>query len=181
MAIPSNSADIFQLYHHSLNPVTGGICWYGNDYLSFTETLHQIVQRMKANHLKKKVEIVISIPDQEFSVQQLEQWKNNYCAEQALLHEAEYRLMKRQGYQFLWKGLLFLWICLSIVYLIDQYQPFGEYLKLLGKETILFLGWVILWKPIEMIVFEPWAEHHQIKLYKKLQQTTLTVTHANRI
>jgi len=70
---------------------------------------------------------------------------------------------------------------LSIVYLLDTMTALGEYKKMLGKETFYFLGWVILWKPVEMIVFEPWLERHHLKLLKKLKQTSITVLHENRI
>ena len=176
-----NSNDSFQLYHHTLKSIPGAINWYGNDYFSFTSALDQTVQRLKASRLQNSFSLTAHIPDESISAVQLEEWKNNYCIEKTLEHQAEYRLMKRQGFQFLLKGMFFLWGCLSIVYLLDTMTALGEYTKMLGKETFYFLGWVILWKPVEMIVFEPWLEKHHIKLLKKLEQTNITVQYANRI
>ncbi|HSZ71856.1 MAG TPA: hypothetical protein VK750_04215 [Cytophagaceae bacterium] len=173
--------DSFLVYHHTLKSFPGALNWYGDDYASFAATLDQVIQRMKATSLKKNISLTVYVSNKSVPSVQLEEWKNNYCIEKTLEHQAEYQLMKRQGYQFLVKGLLFLWICLSIVYLLDTMTALGEYKKMLGKETFYFLGWVILWKPVEMIVFEPWLERHHLKLLKKLKQTSITVLHENRI
>ncbi|MDB5273340.1 MAG: hypothetical protein JWO58_1707 [Chitinophagaceae bacterium] len=176
-----HSEDSFQLYHHTLKSLPGALKWYGNDYHSFAAVLDQTVQRLKASRLKNNFSFTVHLPDEGFKNPPLEEWKNNYCIEKTLEHRAEYHLMKRQGYRFLLKGLVFLWACLSTAYLLDQLNALGDYPKMLGKETFYFLGWVILWKPVEMIVFEPWLEKHHLKLLKKLEQTPITVLYENRI
>ncbi len=164
----------FHIYHHSLRHVPGAINWYGEDYTSFTYALDSTVHRLKIMPLKQPLAVHVHLNDENISEEQIVEWKDSYCAEKKQEYKSEYILMQRQGLNFLFKGLGILWISLTFVYFIDQWKFLGTYTQMLGRETFYFLGWVILWKPIEMIVFEPWALKHQLRLIDKLDKTTFT-------
>ncbi|MDF2454235.1 MAG: hypothetical protein K0R51_228 [Cytophagaceae bacterium] len=171
--IKANTVHLYQSAHRL---VPGAVYWYGEDYLSFSDALDRTLQQIKSAPLKNKLEISLHLNRATLSSAQLEEWKKFYCAEKAQEYTSEQVLMKRQGYKFLWKCLFLLWLCLTGAYAFDQLKILGDYSQMLGRETFFFLGWVILWKPIEMIVFEPWSYKHQLRLIEKLKHATISTT-----
>ncbi len=177
MPAKENIPTIVHVYQFSQQLVPGSVYWHGDDYPSFSEALDSTLQQLKATPLKGEWQVVVHLKkDTLISTAQVEEWKTFYCAKQTQAYTSECVLMKRQGYTFLWKCLFLLWVCLTGAYAFDQFTVLGDYSQMLGRETFFFLGWVILWKPIEMIVFEPWSMKHQLKLIDKLKSTTISIT-----
>lgn len=161
--------------HHSAKSIAGSVNWYGEDYSSFSHTLDLVIIRFKKNSSTKTTSIRLHIQEHIVSDVTINEWKQSYCSEKREEYDTEYRLMRRKGFIFLFNGLLILWATLSFVYLIDQMRQVHPYVQMLGRETLYFVGWVILWKPIEMIVFEPWLLKHQLKMIEQLNNTTLDI------
>lgn len=177
MSAKENIPTTVHVYQFSDQLVPGSVYWHGDDYPSFSQALDDTLQQIKAAPLKGELQVVVHLKKNTLiSPSQIEEWKTFYCAEQTQVYTSEYVLMKRQGYKFLWKCLFLLWVCLTGAYAFDQWNILGDYSQMLGRETFFFLGWVILWKPIEMIVFEPWSMKHQLKLINKLKNTILSTT-----
>ena len=175
MPTKENTTDTVHVYQFSLRLVPGSVHWYGDDYSSFAQALDSTLQQIKTAPLKNNLQVVLHLSNP-VRISQLEEWKLFYCAEKTQLNTSEYKLMKRQGYKFLWKCLFLLWVCLTGAYAFDHLSILGDYSQMLGRETFFFLAWVILWKPIEMIVFEPWSFKHQLKLIEKLNHTKIATT-----
>jgi hypothetical protein len=169
-------AKTLHIYQPSHQLIPGLVYWHGEDYPSFSETLDRALQLVKTAPLHQGIELSVHLRQDHGLNIPVEEWKTYYCAEKNQEYTAEYVLMKRQGYRFLWRCLFLLWICLSAAFAFDKLNVLGEYSQMLGRETFFFLGWVFLWKPIEMIVFEPWSIKHQLKLIKKLEQAKISVT-----
>lgn len=166
---------LVHVYQFSQQLIPGSVYWYGDDYPSFSDALDKTLREIKTASLKTELQVVVHLKkDTQISTDQIEEWKTFYCAEQTQTYTSEYVLMKRQGYNFLWRCLFLLWVCLTGAYAFDHLTVLGDYSQMLGRETFFFLAWVILWKPIEMIVFEPWSLKHQLKLINKLKDTILT-------
>ncbi len=73
------------------------------------------------------------------------------------------RLFKT-GQIFLVMGLLFLFGTLALVHVLPDF-----YLK----EGIIILGWVAMWKPLELLLFDWYPLYNKIKLYRKLSKTSV--------
>ncbi|MDB5257685.1 MAG: hypothetical protein JWM14_2380 [Chitinophagaceae bacterium] len=168
--------EILHIYQPSQKLIPGLVYWHGEDYPSFAETLDRALQQIKNTPLHQALQVSVHLHQVNASDTPIEEWKTFYCVEKRQEYTSEYLLMKRQGYRFLWRCLFLLWICLTAAYAFDKLNILGDYSQMLGRETFFFLGWVILWKPIEMIVFEPWSIKHQLKLIKKLEQAKISVT-----
>ncbi len=165
----------YHIRHHSVKGIAGSVSWYGEDYTSFCHALNITLQRLKQIPLKTPTPITVHVHDSKLSAKKMNEWKDSYCSEKYEENYSEYVLMRRQGFVFLMKGLFILWGALSLMYVIEHVPSLNPYVRMLGKETLYFLGWVILWKPIEMIVFETWLLKHQLKLIDKLQKTNLEI------
>jgi hypothetical protein len=175
MSTQENIADTVHVYQFSQRLVPGSVYWSGEGYPSFAEAMDNTLQQIKTAPLKNKLQVVVHL-NNPLPTNQLEEWKIFYCAEKSQLNTSEYKLMQRQGYKFLWKCLFLLWVFLTTAYAFDKLNVLGDYSQMLGREIFFFLGWVILWKPIEMIVFEPWSFKHQLELIEKLKHTTIATT-----
>ena len=169
-------ADTVHIYQSTHRLIPGAVYWYGEDYPSFSEALDRCLQHIKTAPLKNKLEVYLHLNNTRISSTSLDEWRKFYCSEKSQEYTSEQVLMKRQGYKFLWKCLFLLWLCLTGAYGFDQLHMLGDYSQMLGRETFFFLGWVILWKPIEMILFEPWALRHQLRLIEKLKHATISTT-----
>lgn len=65
--------------------------------------------------------------------------------------EIKYKTLRKQGYSYLKRGVLFLVICLAIGQFIGTLNiPFGHFLV----ESLAIVGWVALWKPLEILLYE---------------------------
>lgn len=62
----------------------------------------------------------------------------------------EYRATRRQAWQFLGKGIMFLAVCLAIGQVFEAYElP----LRNLVTESSFIAGWVALWRPMELFLY----------------------------
>ena len=168
--------DPIHIYQSSHPLIPGAVYWYGEDYLSFAGALDNTLQKIKAFPLKNTLRIDVHLNNTPISASTIEEWKTFYCTEKTQEFESEYILMKRQGYKFLWRCLILLWLCLTGAYVFDLLNVLGDYPQMLGRETFFLLAWVFLWKPIEMVVFEPWSLKHQLRLIEKLKLTKINIT-----
>lgn len=63
----------------------------------------------------------------------------------------EYEKLKRKGILYTFKGLFFLAVCLAIAQLITYLDfPASD----LFAETALIAGWVAVWRPVEIFLYE---------------------------
>jgi hypothetical protein len=72
----------------------------------------------------------------------------------------------RQGRVSLVIGLAFLFVCLSLSELVSRFgnDTFIHFLE----EGLLISGWVALWRPLEIFLYEWWPVSHQQKIFTKL-------------
>lgn len=90
----------------------------------------------------------------------------HYFAYRARLNGLEFRRLLREGGQSLVIGLLFLAACLAASDLLGK-QPAGTLLGLL-RESLLIGGWVAMWRPMEIYLYEWWPLRRRRRIYEKL-------------
>jgi hypothetical protein len=78
----------------------------------------------------------------------------HYFAARAELKNREFRLLLRRGHSVLAVGLLFLTTCLVLSELVSKLFPnqVGQILH----EGLLIVGWVAMWKPLEIYLYDWW-------------------------
>ncbi len=81
------------------------------------------------------------------------------------------RFQFREGRIALLIGLVFLGLCVAIreFVFVPSQGPVGQMLA----EGLLILGWVAMWRPIQIFLYDWWPIRHQMRLYAKL--TTMPV------
>ena len=77
-----------------------------------------------------------------------------------------------------WTSLLIAFIFLGIIFLILEvtkgFEP-GQALPLTVKEFLIILGWVALWKPADLLLYE-WRPHkREAVLYERLEKASIEI------
>lgn len=110
---------------------------------------------------------------------------------QALLAEAmknffEYKLqwtrrrlglLTRNGWRDLGRGLLFLAGSIVVANLLEPYA--GNPSWAIIKESVIIGGWVAMWRPMEIFLYERWPLQRLCALYGKLARAPVTVVPAS--
>lgn len=76
----------------------------------------------------------------------------------------EFKRLMREGRKSLLIGLLFLALCQSAASLLP---PAAEW-RLVAREGITIMGWVAMWKPLEIYLYRWWPLLTLRKLYQRL-------------
>lgn len=94
-----------------------------------------------------------SVPDAALAAE-TEHAVQRYFATRADMKRREFRLLLRRAYAVLAIGVLFLATCLVLSSLAARLFPGG-----VGKvmhEGLLIVGWVAMWRPLEMFLYDWW-------------------------
>jgi hypothetical protein len=92
----------------------------------------------------------------------------NYFAYRAKLNRMEFKHLLRQGRTSLIIGLLFLATCLLISELMLRQEP-GTLLSLL-RESLTIAGWVAMWQPMQIFLYDWWPLLRIGHIYEKLSR-----------
>ncbi|HTL47769.1 MAG TPA: hypothetical protein VL688_06865 [Verrucomicrobiae bacterium] len=90
----------------------------------------------------------------------------HYFNYRAQLSQREFRQMMRKAEKSLLIGIVFLAACLAAAGLLDSGA--GPARNYFFKESLTIVGWVAMWRPIEMYLYDWWPVARQIRTYKKL-------------
>lgn len=82
------------------------------------------------------------------------------------------KLLFKQGRITLLLGSLFLGFCYSIYYFTKDQE--GLFFGFLG-ESLHVMGWVAMWKPINLFLYEWWPIRDKIKLLTRLTQIKVEI------
>jgi hypothetical protein len=91
---------------------------------------------------------------------------HNYFAYKAQLNRMEFRRLMKQGQATLLIGFTFLAACLLTSQFIASLSntPLHE----LVRESLLIAGWVALWKPMEIYLYDWWPLRRRGAILKKM-------------
>lgn len=120
-------------------------------------------------------------PDQSLTLRiHLEEWPaedptavvqnsiHNYFAYRANLNRLAFRRLMRRGRASLLIGLLFLATCLATTKLVLG-DLRGTWAVIL-RESLTIAGWVAMWRPMEIYLYDWWPLRRKSRLYQKLSQ-----------
>ena len=97
-----------------------------------------------------------------------------YCAERVKELEAERASLRSIGWRELAIGLGILAICLILSSaVLDASVP--NLIQRLFGEGLIIAGWVVLWRPVETLVFESGHSKREAELYKTIGEMDMTV------
>jgi len=92
------------------------------------------------------------------------------------LQRGDLKTFMKRAQMFLFIGLLVLGSCIGVAQSLTIPTPPGP-LGIL-REGIVIFGWVSVWKPIELILFDWYPLFEKLRLYKKLLKTDIDIRFA---
>jgi hypothetical protein len=98
---------------------------------------------------------------------------HNYFAYRANLSHLAFRRLMRRGRASLLIGLLFLATCLFTTKLL--LGDLGGTWARIVRESLTIAGWVAMWRPMEIYLYDWWPLRRQGRLYLKLSQIPVQI------
>lgn len=99
---------------------------------------------------------------------------HNYFAYRAKLNRLELHHLLKQGRISLVIGLAFLTACLLASELLLQQKGSGT-LSTLLREGLTIAGWVAMWRPMQIFLYDWWPLRRTGRLYEKLSRMPVEV------
>ena len=107
----------------------------------------------------------------------LETVVHNYFTYRANLNRLEFRHLLKQGCTSLIIGLAFLAACTLTSQLLRRQ---AGTLPIVLREGLIIAGWVAMWRPMEIFLYEWWPLLRTGQLYEKLSRMRVEVRKTNR-
>jgi hypothetical protein len=98
---------------------------------------------------------------------------HNYFAYRAKIKGFELRRLLKRGRTSLLIGLAFLATCLLISQMVTRRWPGG--LSILVRESLTIGGWVAMWRPMEIFLYQWWPIRRTRRLYQKMSRMHVEV------
>ncbi|GLK86382.1 hypothetical protein [Ancylobacter defluvii] len=98
-----------------------------------------------------------------------------YCDSNRDYAERKLRETRRQGLRTLAVGMVFLAFCIGVAALINSSALSDMLVGEMLSEGAIIAGWVGLWRPVEILLFDWWPYARDRALYAKLRTLDITV------
>lgn len=140
--------------------------------------IEQILNELKTQSLKRPVRTILRLrrmyPNENIE-QVCRQAIGRFCA--ARIHQItnELSALRSQGIKALQNGLLFLAVCLLLSTLFDGLETLPRLLRRFLSEGFLIAGWVSLWYPTELLLYEWWPHWRDKQLHERIQNMELVI------
>jgi hypothetical protein len=153
-----------------LNPLAG--------QFRFISGMEEIVNELKPNPLGPQVHVTVWLPPDHFSdniEQTAQEAIRKYC--DARIHQITNELasLRRQGFKALQTGLIFLAGCLLLSTLFGQMETLPNFLRMFLREGFVIAGWVSLWQPTTILLFDWWTPQRDKRIYACLKDMELKI------
>lgn len=99
---------------------------------------------------------------------------SNYFADRVRVIQRELKELFRVGWRHLSVGVSVLVVC----FLASQFVPAALGINPISRamqESLIIVGWVANWKPIEIFLYDWWPFKRRIGLYRRLQDAAVVV------
>jgi hypothetical protein len=126
--------------------------------------------------LREPVDLVIyvrELPDGKDGAPMIEAAIHHYFAYRARLNQREFRQLMQDGRQSLLIGGLFLATCLIVSRVL--LEPASGPILSVARESLTIVGWVAMWRPLEIFLYEWWPVRRRGRVYKKMSRMKVTV------
>ena len=98
---------------------------------------------------------------------------HNHFSYQAERTRSALKLLLRQGRMSLAIGIVFVTLCLIAA---DAIETFGDHTGFsIARESLTIVGWVAMWRPLQIFLYDWWPLQRQIRLYHKLSSAHIQV------
>lgn len=120
---------------------------------------------------KTRTRLKITITDKSSGIQgpQINSAIHSFFTYEAGLVNARKRKSVREGRIYLLAGLIAMFSCLSFSQLLETSFAQSR-ITLIIQEGLVIIGWVAMWRPLEMFLYDWWPLHEQQLYMKKIAE-----------
>jgi hypothetical protein len=127
-------------------------------------------------HRPEPVDLIVhleKLPDGHNAQRLVEDAVHHYFAYRARLNQLEFKRLMKQGRLSLLVGLSFLVACFLIIELVlgKSVSTFPSFFK----EGLTIAGWVAMWRPLEIYLYEWWPLRRRGQILDKLSRMVVEV------
>lgn len=125
---------------------------------------------------RSRVRLVVHLPAEEAqgeSARTLPESIHNYFAYREIQLGKEIARLMRYGATSLAIGLVFLIACIVLRQTLDAHPTFVD--QSIVDEGLLILGWVAMWRPIEVLLYDWWPIARRRKVMRRLAAIAVEV------
>ena len=122
------------------------------------------------------LELVVRLPHDQVETAErsdLARAVHNYFSYRAVASHRRIRFQLREGRWALAIGLVFLFACMLLRQFagsIDQ-----STLRQILQEGLVILGWVAMWRPLQIFLYDWWPVRHHARLYQRLAEMPVKI------
>ena len=151
----------------------------GMDYLYSEVRVHTRV--LKQPH---KYKVTIELPQEKITEGLLERTRakmKRYCQFKVEQSHKELIALHHQGVATLWIGLLVMVICLVLAFAFTLMAQSGMNkilevaFQVIATLFVLSAGWVALWEPSEIFLYDWWPFRQDMRIYNKIADADLVI------
>jgi len=117
---------------------------------------------------------VEELEDRDQSRALLERAVQHYFLYRANLGQLEFRRLMRDARTSLLIGVAFLFMCLAGGELLMMKLPPHAW-RNFGQEGLTIAGWVAMWRPIELYLYEWWPVRRRMRIFEKMSRMNVEV------
>ncbi len=100
---------------------------------------------------------------------------HHYFKYRSDLTHLELRRLFKQGRTSLFIGLSFLAVCILLVNVFLTHKDSSEVWVSILRESLTIAGWVAMWKPMQMYLYDWWPLQKREKVFIKLSKMTVEI------
>jgi hypothetical protein len=129
-----------------------------------------IVDSVQELHLDTPIMLVLHLPQAactDEAASDVPAAIHNYFLYRAEIASKELRFTLQQGRIALIIGLVFLILCIAAQQIISSLEKTGMLWSII-EEGFLISGWVAMWRPIQVFLYDWWPIRHRRRIYEKL-------------
>lgn len=135
-----------------------------------------IVGAVREFHVATPLKLIFHLPEREIAsagATDLTRSIHGYFAYRAEATRRDLRFLLRQGRLSLAIGLGFLALCLAIRAIF--FHGSTATVDLIAAEGLVIIGWVAMWRPLEIFLYEWWPLRRRALVYDKLANLPVEV------
>ncbi len=144
----------------------------------YTSGLETVVDELKPKALTKNVRTAITLPPDQLepeAEQKLREAVGRFCRHKIQQNQRELSSLRWEGFKALQNGVVFLGACLLLSTLFENTEFVPEFLHRFLGEGFLIAGWVSLWHPIEVLLYEWWPYWRENRIYERIMNMDIVL------
>jgi hypothetical protein len=144
----------------------------------FVSGLEAAANEIKMANRRSEHRLVLYLPAETITPeleQTIRQALDHYCSYKLEESRREVTLLRWEGFEALQTGLIFMAVCLFISLYVSKQETIPEYLQTFVGQGLSVVGWVSMWKPIDIFLYQWWPHWQSRFVYDKIKRAELVI------